>query len=663
MNSQTYKSMDHYFAAGTAEDVVERATYEINTSGYGNTSATVFQTYLKSLRRNVNYYYSSLFNGASADSAVEYKGDQGELVQMRMPIARTLIRQFVTLTTKQRLVFECLTDVQDPNPIVTSKLGRAICNSLVEHQQIDLKMEKIAERVAVLGIHFMSCIWRSDKGYIFNRTEEGNPLYSGDVHFETHDLNDVFFDWSIEDFENLDWFIIRRPMNRWSLVAQFPEFRDAILAFPSARQERSKQTYYYNTLTRMDNEDIIFVREFYHKPTPAVPFGRMTVFLDKDSILYDNPNENPYGCIPVVPFYFEKITNTSLGYPLLSSLLPGQEMLDHCMSVISTNQQAFGVQSILVPKGSDIGVKDIKGLNFITYTPQTAEGGGKPEPMQLTSTPPEVYNFAQMLSKNIAEVSMINDTLRGNPPPNVSSGAMAATLSANALEFLNNASKTLLLGMEKAFNIAINCYKKFATVEQIIDIVGEGQIAFVKEFKSQDLQNIKRIKIRTQSPLMNSISGRLQLGEAIMPMLQNNQSSAIVKYLSLLNGAPVDDMFEIEFDENMAAQQEVDALIEGRPVAPMMTDNHPIFIRELMKLIYNPIVRVNTELSSQVMAVIEQRVQMELALDPAIKAMTRGLPMPPPPPPPDQGTPGQVIANNNGQPEGLPSSPAQPPLV
>jgi hypothetical protein len=162
---------------------------------------------------------------------------------------------------------------------------------------------------------------------------------------------------------------------------------------------------------------------------------------------------------------------------------------------------------------------------------------------------------------------------------------------------------------------------------------------------------------------MNSISGRLQLGEAILPMLQNNQSSAIVKYLSLLNGAPVDDMFEIEFDENMAAQQEVDALIEGRPVAPMMTDNHPIFIRELMKLVYNPIVRVNTELSAQVLAVIEQRVQMELALDPAIKAMTRGLPMPPPPPPPDQGTPGQVTQNNNGQPEGLPSGPAQPPLV
>jgi hypothetical protein len=656
--SSYQKNRNQYFASGSAEDVVERSQYEIDNWGYGNTSSVFFQNILKTMRRNINYYYSNVINTASGDSAVEYKGDQGELVQMRMPVARTLIRQFVTLTTKQRLVFECMTDVQDPNPIITSKLGKAICNSLVESQGVDLKMEKIAERVAVLGTYFMSCIWRSDKGYIFNKTEEGNPLYSGDVHFETHDINDVFFDWSIEDFENLDWLILRRPLNRWSLIAQFPDMREAILAFPSARQERSAQTYYYNTMSRMDNDDIIYVREFYHKPTPAVPFGRMTVFLDKEAILYDNPEENPYGQIPVVPFMFEKITNTGIGYPLISSLLPGQQMLDHCFSVVSTNQQAFGVQSVLIPKGSNINSKAVNGLNFIYYTPQSAEGGGKPEPLQLTQTPPEIMQFAQILSRNLGEVSMINDTLRGNPPPNVTSGAMAATLSANALEFLNSASKTLLIGIEKIFNIAMTCYKKFATVEQIIDIVGEGQIAFVREFKAEDLQTIKRVKIRTQSPLMNSISGRLQLGEALMPMLQNNQSSAIVKYLSLLNGAPVDSLFEIEFDEGMAAQQEVDALIEGRNVMPLMTDNHPIFIRELMKLIYNPIVRVNTELSAKITAVIEERVKMELSLDPAIKAMTRGLPVPPMPPP--NTGPGSLGGSPDAQPEGLPSAPATP---
>jgi hypothetical protein len=279
--------------------------------------------------------------------------------------------------------------------------------------------------------------------------------------------------------------------------------------------------------------------------------------------------------------------------------------------------------------------------------------------------------FAQMLQKNLGEISMINDTLRGSPPANVSSGAMAATLSANALEFLNASSKNLILGMEKLFNIAIGCYKRFATMDQIVDIAGEGQYSYATDFKDTDLKNIRKIKIRTQSPLMNSIAGRLQLGEAIMPLLQGNDTNATIKYLSLLNGEPVDALYEIQYDELMAAKQESEALIEGREVFPLMTDNHPVFIRELQKLIYNPIVRVNTTLSGEVAKVIQQRVQMELALDPQIKAMTRGQ-MPPPPPPPPQASqsmgqppPNQQPAPNGnfgGQPNGLPSAPAQPAI-
>jgi hypothetical protein len=339
------------------------------------------------------------------------------------------------------------------------------------------------------------------------------------------------------------------------------------------------------------------------------------------------------------------------------------------MSTMATNQQAFGVQSVLVPKGADISVKDLKGLNFISYKPQSAEGGGKPEPLQLTSSPPEVMQFLNLLQKNMGEISMINDTLRGSPPPNVTSGAMAATLSANALEFLNASSKGLILGMEKLFNIAIGCYKRFATVDQLVDIVGEGQFAFAKEFKAEDIKTIKKINIRTQSPLMNSIAGRLQLGEAIMPLLQGNDTNATIKYLSLLNGEPVDALYEIQYDELMAAKQECESLVDGREVFPLMTDNHPIFIRELQKLIYNPIVRVNSQLSGQVAQVIQARVQMELALDPQIKAMTRGQ-MPPPPPPPVQASQsmGQPPPNQQpaaggqfgGQPNGMPSAPAQP---
>jgi hypothetical protein len=192
-------------------------------------------------------------------------------------------------------------------------------------------------------------------------------------------------------------------------------------------------------------------------------------------------------------------------------------MLDHEMSVVSTNHQAFGVQSVLVPKGADIGVEDVaKGLNFITYTPQGADGGGKPEPLQLTATPPEIMQFADKLEQWLEIVSKMSATLRGSPPPNVTSGEMAATVSANALEFLSSASKAVTIGVEKLMNFSIQWYQKFADVEQIVNLVGKGEISSVKEFKSQDVQAIKRIKIRTQSPMMNTVAGRLQFADGLL---------------------------------------------------------------------------------------------------------------------------------------------------
>jgi hypothetical protein len=166
---------------------------------------------------------------------------------------------------------------------------------------------------------------------------------------------------------------------------------------------------------------------------------------------------------------------------------------------------------------------------------------------------------------------------------------------------------------------------------------------------------------------MNSISGRLQLGESLMPLLQGNDNDAAVKYLSLLNGSPIESLYETQYDEGMAAKQECEAMIEGRPVFPLMTDNHPLFIRNLQRLIYNPIVREKTQLSGQVTDLILQRMKMEAQLRSTpegqmIIAMTRGStePQNPPPPQPQGPPPSQAAAQVNQPMTSAPAQPAEP---
>jgi hypothetical protein len=257
----------------------------------------------------------------------------------------------------------------------------------------------------------------------------------------------------------------------------------------------------------------------------------------------------------------------------------------------------------------------------------------------------------------MSNVSMITETLRGQPPANVTSGAMAATLAANAMEFLNSASKALTIWSEDMVNIAIENYKIFATEDQILDITGEGSVSYVKQFKADDLKSLRQIKIRTQSPLMNTVAGRLQFGDSL---LQSGLIKKPQQYLNLIEGAPVDSLFEDDLSENMAIQAEIDALLEGRPVAPMITDNHPMFINAYRKLLYNPHIRTQSEITQVIVQLMQERITMEQQLDPMLKAMLRGEP------PPQAGAQGQpapmpgALATQLTESAALPEGPAEP---
>jgi hypothetical protein len=626
---------DRYWATDDTDTVIGHLDDHVQMWGSNTAASSVFTSILAAYWRNMSAYYSPVINPDSWLTSLGFSGEQGELVRMVVPQARTLIRQFVSVITKQRYNWEALTDIDDANPLQTAKIGKALANDLWQKQGMDKLSESAAERVAVLGHVFGSVCWNEAGGLpIGVRPDVDGLVYQGALEMDIHDPHDIVFDWSIENEKNIDWVVIKRVRNRWTYAARYPELADQVRSIPSVKEVRQTLPN-LNFLSRYESSDMIYVYEFYHKPTPALPQGRMTIYASGTCVFEDG--ENPYGQIPGRFLKFENILGTGLGYPMLSNLLPTQELLDHSFSAIATNQQATAVQSVLVPKGADISVNDIKGLSFISYTPANAEGGGKPEPLQLTSTPPEVFNFLNICSQYMSNVSMITETLRGQPPANVTSGAMAATLAANAMEFLNSASKSITIWAEELVNVGVENYKRFASEEQILDITGEGSVSYVKQFKSEDLKALRQIKIRTQSPLMNTVAGRLQFGDSLL-------TAGLVKkpqqYLNLIEGAPVDTLFDDDLSENMAVQGEIDAILEGRPVAPMMTDNHPMFINAYKKLLYNPYVRTQSEITQAVIALMMERISMEQQLNPMLKAILRGEQMPQQP----AGAPGQPAA-------------------
>ncbi len=586
--------------------------------------------------RNYIAYYSTIINPGSWDTSLVFEGVQGELVRMYAPKARTLIRDLVTIGTKQKLAFQGMAEANSSDVIKDVKLVNALADQIVNMERLDLKQEQIVESSLVVGAGFMKTIWRTDRGDPHTVGKNGSIVYTGGVEMTCPTVFDVFYDINYPLWEMLPWVEVRTMKNRWDLIAQHPELRTQLLQVPSIAEMRGPNSWFDRTLV---DQDAIYVYEMFARPCPTLPKGRMLIYADNKCIFHDDIN--PYGTIPVEPMIPEGIIGTTMGYPQLSNLLPCQEMMDNSISAIATNQAQFAVQSVSVARGANINVQELNGMRFVSFTPQNVPGGGKPEAMQLTQSAPETFKFADMLDAKMENLSKIAGALRGTPPPGVTSGTAIATLSANALQFTENISKSIQQCMEKSMYHAVNSYKKFSKIEQNLNYRDKNKMTSQK-FSGENLQNIVGVKILTSNPLMQTISGRLEIGEKLMTMPKEIWPA----YVSILEGEPLQDIYKAELDEFDLIRAENEMLQNGQLVPALATDDHGLHVQKHAGIMNDPTVRMNNAAIKTILQHIEEHKQLAQNTDPMLQAMVRTGKVPiqqeaPPPSnvPPTQGGP------------------------
>lgn len=588
---------------------------------HGNWSIWGSNPIMQAWVRNSISYYSAILEPGAWDSSLSYDGEQGELVRMLVPSARRLIRQLVTIITKQKLNFSALARTDGTDVIKEVRLGNSLAQQITEDQNYDYKLDKMVEQGLVYGNSYLKTCWRTDKGEPYTRSNNDGLILSGDVEITVPSVFDVFYDYNVEDWEHLDWVEVRTTKNKWDLIAQFPDLKDAILQLPCVRDWRTSHDAGQMMTTE---DDFIFCYELFVKPSASLPKGRMIFYGDKNTIFFDGINK--YNKIPIEMYKPENIFGMGFGYPLFSDLMPIQEMLDHSFSAVATNQAAFAVQNITVARGSGINVQEISGgLNFLMYDPQNIPGGGKPEPLNLTQSSPETFKFIEMLREYQMELSGVVGALRGNPPPGVTSGTAIATVTTNALEFLSAGSKAYVDTAEKGMMNAINAYRRFASQERIVRMAGRNGMHYTRKFVGSDLDPIQNVRLNVANPLMQTIAGRTEVAEK---MLQSGMIKSMQEYFSIVDGAPTSQMMETELSENDLIQAENESLMLGQEVIILATDDHPMHIRKHHALLNDPILRHNNSMVAKVLDHIMEHSQLARQTDPMLQAMVRTGQMP-----------------------------------
>lgn len=604
--------------------------------------------------RNSYSYYSTILDANSWFTALNFRGEQGELVEMKMPQARTLIRQMVTLLTKQKLAFNAIARVQKSDVTESMKIANAICAEATKKEMLDLKQERLCEMGSVMGTSFIKSTWRTDRGTpraIDRQGDKESVVYDGDIEITLLSVFDCLYDYTIENWSDLSWVDCRVKRNRWDLISQHPELEQEILALPSCND--------YDTQSLVQNpyeRDQVYVYEMYHKPSPSLPRGRMLMYSNSKTIYYDDVNH--YGCIPVEQFKPEPISGIGFGYAALSNLLPSQEMLDNSYSCQATNQSALGVLGVMKPSGGNINVQSLFGMNFFDYPANPAlPNGGKPEVLNLYKPSPELMKFPEILLANMRDMSFINDAVSGKLPASTS-GVAVATLTANAMEFLSSYSKSLKTVMENTMMHVVNAYRRFAKTERLITIAGKNFQQFQRPFTGDILDPITQIEIQEINPMMNSLSGRIEIATNA---IKEGMVKDLQGYISILDGQPLTRLYDTELSENDLIQSENDRLVQGDLVKALSTDNHALHIMKHKTILNDPQIRLNNpEIVQATQNHLLEHLELQKTTDPMLMAMANtgmvpqmGAPMEGPPPQEGEAPLDQVAG-----PEIMPAEPA-----
>lgn len=479
-------SMEKYFATEDAEKLA--STCLSKTTSFYN--ALSVNNYLDNLVKMWRYYHGRFTSSGSGEShGISFLGEEGELVGLPVNHFRNIGQHMLNMITSSRPIMEARAVNTDYKSLSQTYLANGILDYYMKEKKLEEVIRRATEMAIVLGTGFIRMEWNATAGELYDfDPETGEKNFEGELEFTNLSPFDVVFDGTKETWDH-EWLIVRSFQNKFNLMAKYPELANKI----SRMQTKNHSSSYRLAIFSNDNTDDIPVYEFFHDRTEALPDGRYMLFLDDDLPLMDIPL--PYRQIPVFRISAGEYMGTPYGYSPMFDLFPLQEAANSLYSTIMTNQSAFGVQNLFVQRGSDLDINSMEGaLNIL-------EGNSKPEPLNLTSTPPEIFKFVEMLVQAMETISGVSSVTRGNPEASLKSGTALALVQSMSLQFISGLQNNYVKLIEDIGTGLINILKDYAKTPKTIALVGKNNRSLLKQFTGDEIGAINRVMVSVGNPL------------------------------------------------------------------------------------------------------------------------------------------------------------------
>jgi hypothetical protein len=627
----------------------------------------------------VNLYrnsYYKFYQGFIMKGALYHSGQEGELTNTYVNHYANLITHMVNMVCQQKLAYEPQATVNDTEAQDQIKLSKGILYTYANNSDVDLDgiLRNATEMSCVFGESYVSVLWNKhlSETIAFKQDETGQSqeIKEGDNEYRVWSPFDVIVDCSLPAHELSSWVCLRKWENKYEVAAEYPDWADDIISLYCGSGLGDTQLTY--SIAQVS--DIIPVYYFFHKKSAAVPQGRSVKFIDDTIILSDG--ELAYREVPLFRMATKELWGSPYGYSRAFDLLPLQETIDRLSSAVVTNQLTFATQNIAIAKGSSISWENLYGgLNVIEWDATIAGKDGMPTALQLTSSPPEVFNFLKQTVADMGTIAGINEVVRGNPDLTLKgqvSGEALAMMTSNSIQFNSDLQKAYVKLAEQVGTATIHNIQDFAfpmdNMQRQGMSLGANNKYGRKSFGKANIDKIDKIIVRYGNPLAQTTSGRIAMANSFM---QEGFVKTPQEYIEVVETGELEPLLEANESEMHLIKEQNEKLRSGEMVPVSLYDNHPLMILEAMAILSNLDTRGNAKIIQTVQQFVEQHRKLWIQLSQTapeicglLKIPVLGAPSPPPqgPPPPNvpHGMPPKPGMNGAGAHPSIPLPQPQP---
>lgn len=528
---------------------------------------------------------------ANTNAELQFAGSHDQYAIFRVQLARRYIQQRKMMAQGERLSFTGVATNNDVATLAEVKIASKAIEYILKQCRLELKANRGLEALANFGGAALLVSWDYDGGDLVPTQEpeldqQGQPVQmpgpDGAMQPVMRDTQkksgaprvEKLYPWqfAFDPYQEDDHsaVITKTPVNKYELANAFPEHYDAIVA-SNLDNELGDDALFAWGGQRTVTSDTVILRQYFHRNCRAVQGGRWAGYLQGiplwgvNEIIPCPLDERLPVKFMVGPRYF----GTGFGYPESADLLALQTVINEVISMCVTNIQKRGNSNAYKRDDVQIDAESWSKGGSLIDLPAGSEPPKWDEPPKMDSLSQFILEFCLDQARLMLGSNSVTE---GNPDANITSGSFAVLLVNVAQKYASDMQEAYDNAVTEIANDALELARKNASNGFWAEVGGIGNAPYVSIVSNAKLQNLKRVTLARQSPVLATFPGRTEVFDRIVNLPKAERADAA----DMLLTSNIDSFTERDQSAKIRIRKENEQLLQGQNPIVTAWDDHKL---------------------------------------------------------------------------------------